>query len=112
MTSPTQSDNTGAMLIEILAKLGDLSAKVTTVLSDMAYIKEDVTEHKHEIRALSGLPERISRMESEWQATKSDLEARIRVLERDKMPKAAISMYVAVALAIIGLLTYLGVTVK
>jgi hypothetical protein len=100
------------MLVEILAKLGDLSAKVTTVLSDMAYIKEDVTEHKHEIRALSAIPERVTRMETEWQAAKADLEARIRSLERDKMPKAMVGLIATVAMAIIGMLAYLGVTVK
>jgi peptidoglycan hydrolase CwlO-like protein len=100
------------MLAEIHRILGDLSAKMGTVLSDMAYIKEDVTEHKREIRALNGLPQEVSNLKAEVAALKADYESRVRALERDKMPKAVIAMIATVMMAFIGLLTYLGVTIK
>ncbi len=100
------------MLAEILRTLGDLSAKVTTVLSDMAYIKEDVTEHKREIRALNGLPAEGTNLRAELVQVRSDFETRIRLLERDKMPKAQITMLITLIVGFIAVLTYLGVTVK
>jgi hypothetical protein len=100
------------MLAEIHRMLGDLSAKVTTVLSDMAYIKEDVSEHKREIRTLNGLPSEVAALRAEYTAFKADAEARIRAIERDKMPKAQITFIVTVVLAVFAMLTYLGVTAK
>jgi len=92
--------------------LGDLSAKIGTVLSDMAYIKEDVSEHKREIRTLNGLPGELAALKDEFRTFKADAEARMRAMERDKMPKATLTLIVTMVLGFIGLLTYLGVTVK
>ncbi len=100
------------MLAEIHRILGDLSAKMGTVLSDMNYIKEDVTEHKREIRALNGLPAEVTNLRAELVQVRSDFETRIRLLERDKMPKAQLTLLVTLVLGIIGVLTYLGVTVE
>ena len=97
------------MLAEIHRILGNLSAQVGTLLSDMAYIKEDVTEHKREIRALSGLALEVAHLKAEMASVKADFEARVRLLERDKMPKTTITLLVTVALGFIGLLTWLGV---
>lgn len=112
MTSPTASDNTGVMLGEIHRILGNLSAQMGTILSDMAYIKEDVTEHKREIRALNGISGEVTHLKSEVAALKADLEARVRLLERDKMPKAQLTLLVTLVLGFIAVLTYLGVTVN
>lgn len=112
MTTPHQTDNTGIMLAEIHRMLGELSAKVGTVLSDMAYIKEDVSEHKREIRTLNGLPGEVTNLKSEVAALRADLEARVRLLERDKMPKAQLTLLVTLIVGFIAVLTYLGVTVK
>lgn len=100
------------MLTEIHRILGNLSAQVGTLLSDMAYIKEDVTEHKREIRALNGLSSEVAHLKAEVTSLKADIEARVRLLERDKMPKAALTLYVTLILGFIGLLTFLGVTVR
>lgn len=97
------------MLTEIHRILGHLSSQVGTLLSDMQYIKEDVTEHKREIRALNGLPGELAHLKAEVTSLKADIEARVRLLERDKMPKATITLLVTVALGFIGLLTWLGV---
>lgn len=112
MTPPTHSDNTDVMLAEILRTLGDLSAKVTTVLSDMAYIKEDVTEHKREIRALNGLPAEVTNLRAELVQIRSDFETRIRLLERDKMPKGQVTMLYGLVTTVIAVLIFLGVTIK
>lgn len=112
VTTPHIPDNTGTMLAEIQRTLGDLSAKIGTLLSDMAYIREDVTEHKREIRALNGLPAEVTGLRAELAQVRQDFETRLRLLERDKMPKATLTLIVTVALGFIGLLTYLGVTVK
>lgn len=109
MTTPYQPEGTGAMLAEIHRILGDLSAKVGTVLSDMAYIKEDVTEHKREIRALSAVPAEVAHLKAEIAQIRADFEARIRMLERDKMPKPVIALIATVVMAVIGILSYLGV---
>lgn len=100
------------MLAEILRTLGDLSAKVTTVLSDMAYIKEDVTEHKREIRALNGLPAEVTNLRAELVQIRSDFETRIRLLERDKMPKGQVTMLYGLVTTVIAVLIFLGVTIK
>jgi outer membrane murein-binding lipoprotein Lpp len=103
------------MLAEIQRTLGDLSAKIGTLLSDMAYIREDVTEHKREIRALNGLPSEVSGLRAELAQVRQDFETRLRLLERDKMPikpNTAVTLIVTVVLGFIGLLTYLGVSVK
>lgn len=109
MGTPLPPDNTGSMLAEIQRTLGDLSAKIGTLLSDMAYIREDVTEHKREIRALNGLPSEVTNLRAELQQVRQDFETRIRLLERDKMPKATLTLIVTVALGFIGLLTWLGI---
>jgi peptidoglycan hydrolase CwlO-like protein len=98
------------MLAEIHRMLGDLSAKIGTVLSDMAYIKEDVTEHKREIRVLATVPGEVARLSAEIAQVRADFEARIRAIERDKMPKSVIILICTVATAFVGLLSYLGVT--
>ena len=112
MTAPYPNEGAGAMLAEIHRMLGDLSAKIGTVLSDMAYIKEDVTEHKREIRVLATVPGEVARLSAEIAQVRADFEARIRLLERDKMPKAQLTMLITLVLGVIGVLTYLGVTVK
>lgn len=100
------------MLAEIHRILGDLSAKIGTVLSDMAYIKEDVSEHKREIRTLNGLPGELAALKDEFRTFKADAEARIRAMERDKMPKATLTLVISLIVGTVALLTYLGVTVK
>lgn len=112
MTPSTHSDNTDVMLAEIHRILGNLSAQMGTVLSDMAYIKEDVTEHKREIRALNGIPAEVANLKAEVVQIRADFEMRIRMLERDKMPKATMTLLVTVVVGMIAVLTYLGVTVK
>lgn len=98
------------MLAEILRTLGDLSAKVTTVLSDMAYIKEDVTEHKREIRMLNGLPGEVTTLRAELAQVRQDFETRLRLLERDKMPKAQLTLLFGLITTVIAILVFLGVT--
>ena len=112
MTTPQipLPDSTG-MLAEIQRILGDLSAKIGTLLSDMAYIREDVTEHKGEIRALRGLAAEVTHLKGEVASIKGDFEARMRVLERDKMPKAQITLIFGLITTAIALLVFFGVTV-
>lgn len=112
MTVPYPSGDMGAMLTEIHRILGDLSAKMGTVLSDMNYIKEDVTEHKREIRALNGIPAEVTNLRAELAQVRSDFETRIRLLERDKMPKAQLTLVITLVVGMIAVLTYLGVTVE
>lgn len=100
------------MLAEIHRILGNLSAQMGTILSDMAYIKEDVSEHKREIRTLNGLPGEMAHLKGEVAALKADLEARVRLLERDKMPKGQLTLLVTLVVGMIAVLTYLGVTIK
>jgi hypothetical protein len=110
VTSPTASDNTGVMLGEIHRMIGELSSKMGTVLSDMAYIKEDVTEHKREIRALNGLPAEVLNLRAELVQVRSDFETRIRLLERDKMPKAQLTLLFGLVTTVIAVLVFLGVS--
>lgn len=98
------------MLGEIHRMLGDLSAKMGTVLSDMAYIKEDVTEHKREIRMLNGLPGEVTTLRAELAQVRQDFETRLRLLERDKMPKAQLTLLFGLITTVIAILVFLGVT--
>jgi hypothetical protein len=110
VTSPTPTDNTGVMLAEIHRILGDLSAKMGSVLSDMAYIKEDVTEHKREIRMLNGIPAEVTTLRAELAQVRNDFETRLRLLERDKMPKAQITLLFGLVTTVIAVLVFLGVS--
>jgi hypothetical protein len=98
------------MLAEIHRILGDLSAKMGSVLSDMAYIKEDVTEHKREIRMLNGLPSEVTTLRAELAQVRTDFETRLRLLERDKMPKAQITLLFGLITTVIAVLVFLGVS--
>lgn len=100
------------MLAEIQRTLADLGAKIGTLLSDMAYIREDVTEHKREIRALNGLPSEVTSLRAEVAQIRQDFETRLRLLERDKMPKAQVTLIYGLITTVIAVLVFLGVTIK
>ncbi len=102
MPPPTsQGEGSDAMLVQIHQMVTDLSAKMGIILSDMEYVKRDVTEHEQVLRPMAGLPEKVA-----------DLAARVRLLEQDKWPKQAVTLLATVVVALLAVLAFFGIGVE